>query len=57
MAREEGQVNQHLEKVMTRAFTEVMTIARRYGVHMRTAAYVLAVGRVAEATRIRGIYP
>jgi glutamate dehydrogenase (NAD(P)+) len=54
---EEGQVNQHLEKVMTRAFTEVMTIARRYGVHMRTAAYVLAVGRVAEATRIRGIYP
>ncbi|MGH9749963.1 MAG: Glu/Leu/Phe/Val family dehydrogenase [Candidatus Polarisedimenticolia bacterium] len=54
---EEGQVNQHLEKVMTRAFHEVLAIARKYNVHMRTAAYVLAVGRVAEATRIRGIYP
>jgi glutamate dehydrogenase (NAD(P)+) len=54
---EEAQVNQHLEKVMTRAFAEVLAIAKRYGVHMRTAAYILAVGRVAEATRIRGIYP
>jgi glutamate dehydrogenase (NAD(P)+) len=54
---EEAQVNQHLEKVMTRAFQEVFAYARKYDVHMRTAAYVLAVGRVAEATRIRGIYP
>jgi len=54
---EEAQVNQHLEKVMTRAFQEVLATSKKYGVHMRTAAYVLAVGRVAEATRIRGIYP
>ncbi|HEX9426738.1 MAG TPA: Glu/Leu/Phe/Val dehydrogenase [Candidatus Polarisedimenticolia bacterium] len=54
---EEAQVNQHLEKVMTRAFQEVLAIARKYNVHMRSAAYILAVGRVAEATRIRGIYP
>ncbi len=54
---EEDQVNQHLEKVMTRAFTEVLTIAKKHDVHMRTAAYILGVGRVAEATRIRGIYP
>jgi len=54
---EETQVNQHLEKVMTRAFQEVLAIARKYNVHMRSAAYILAVGRVAEATRIRGIYP
>jgi len=54
---EEAQVNQHLEKVMTRAFREVLTIAKKFSVHMRTAAYILAVGRVAEATRIRGIYP
>jgi len=32
-------------------------IARKFNVHMRIAAYILAVGRVAEATRIRGIYP
>ncbi len=54
---EEAQVNQHLEKVMTRAFQEVLATSKKYGVHMRTAAYILAVGRVAEATRIRGIYP
>jgi glutamate dehydrogenase (NAD(P)+) len=54
---EEAQVNQHLEKIMTRSFQEVLAIAKKYNVHMRTAAYILAVGRVAEATRIRGIYP
>jgi glutamate dehydrogenase/leucine dehydrogenase len=54
---EETQVNQHLEKIMTRSFHEVLAIAKKYNVHMRTAAYLLAVGRVAEATRIRGIYP
>ncbi|HEV8703317.1 MAG TPA: Glu/Leu/Phe/Val dehydrogenase [Candidatus Polarisedimenticolia bacterium] len=54
---EEAQVNHHLEKVMTRAFNEVLTIAKKFNVHMRDAAYILAVGRVAEATRIRGIYP
>jgi glutamate dehydrogenase (NAD(P)+) len=54
---EEKQVNEHLEKIMTRGFAEVLAIAREYKVHMRTAAYILAVGRVAEATRIRGIYP
>ena len=54
---EEKQVNEHLEKIMIRSFHEVLVIAKKYGVHMRTAAYILAVGRVAEATRIRGIYP
>jgi glutamate dehydrogenase (NAD(P)+) len=54
---EEKQVNEHLEKIMTRSFHEVLGIAKKYAVHMRTAAYILAVGRVAEATRIRGIYP
>jgi glutamate dehydrogenase (NAD(P)+) len=54
---DENEVNRHLERKMTQAFKEVHTVAERYGVHMRTAAYILAVGRVAEATRVRGIYP
>jgi len=54
---EEGQVNQHLEKIMSRAFQEVLATSKKHEVHMRTAAYILAVGRVADATRIRGIYP
>ncbi|HZN02902.1 MAG TPA: glutamate dehydrogenase, partial [Candidatus Polarisedimenticolia bacterium] len=54
---EEQQVNEHLEKIMTRSFHEVLALAKKHQVHMRTAAYILGVGRVAEATRIRGIYP
>ncbi len=54
---EEEEVNQKLEKIMKRAFHEVHRTSEKYNVHMRTAAYVLAVGRVAEATRLRGIFP
>jgi glutamate dehydrogenase (NAD(P)+) len=54
---DENEVNKHLERKMTEAFREVHTVAKQYKVHMRTAAYILAVGRVAEATRVRGIYP
>jgi glutamate dehydrogenase (NAD(P)+) len=32
-------------------------IAKKYNVDNRTAAYVLALERVAEAIRLRGIYP
>jgi glutamate dehydrogenase/leucine dehydrogenase len=54
---DENEVNKHLERKMTEAFREVHTVSKQYKVHMRTAAYILAVGRVAEATRVRGIYP
>jgi glutamate dehydrogenase/leucine dehydrogenase len=54
---DETEVNKHLERKMIQAFKEVLTVAQRYNVHMRTAAYILAVGRVSEATRVRGIYP
>src|SRR5215470_7351587 len=54
---DENEVNKHLERKMTQAFREVHSVASQYKVHMRTAAYILAVGRVAEATRVRGIYP
>jgi glutamate dehydrogenase (NAD(P)+) len=54
---DENEVNKHLERKMTQSFREVHQVATQYKVHMRTAAYVLAVGRVAEATRVRGIYP
>jgi len=53
----EQQVNAQLQTVMQRAFNDVYEIARRYRTHMRTAAYVLAVGRVADATLVRGLFP
>jgi glutamate dehydrogenase (NAD(P)+) len=42
---------------MTRAFHEVYSISQKEKVNMRTAAYMLALGRVAAAKRLRGIFP
>src|SRR6202161_3452378 len=53
----EGEVNAKLELVMRRAFHEVHETARKHRTHMRTGAYVLAVGRVADATLVRGLFP
>ncbi len=54
---EESDINGKLQKIMSRSFNDVYRIATERRVDMRTAAYVLAVGRVAEATRVRGFYP
>ena len=53
----EGEVNNQLEKIMVRSFKEVHDLAQKHHVDMRTAAYVQAVGRVADATRVRGLFP
>jgi len=53
----EIEVNQYLERTMTSAFRDVAATADEYKVDMRTDAFVLAVSRVAEATRVRGIFP
>ncbi|NNJ10306.1 Glu/Leu/Phe/Val dehydrogenase [Chloroflexales bacterium ZM16-3] len=53
----EREVYAQLERVMTRAFQSVLSLAQQNCVHMRTAAYILAVQRVADAVTTRGIYP
>ncbi len=53
----EQEVNERLRHAIRRAFGEVWTIEHDRSVDMRTAAYILAVSRVAEAIRMRGIYP
>ncbi len=50
-------VNEKLRGIMTRAFAETLAIAKRDQCDMRTAAYLLAVQRVADATAMRGLYP
>jgi glutamate dehydrogenase (NAD(P)+) len=42
---------------MVKAFQETLAIAKRDEIDMRTAAYLLAVQRVADATSMRGLYP
>jgi glutamate dehydrogenase (NAD(P)+) len=53
----ESQINERLEQTMQIAFRSVHETAGRYETDMRTGAYILAVDRVAEATRVRGIFP
>jgi glutamate dehydrogenase (NAD(P)+) len=50
-------VNEKLKEIMVKAFQETLAIARRDQIDMRTAAYLLAVQRVADATAMRGLYP
>ncbi len=53
----EKQINDTLEQTIRAAFKDVHETAQRYETDMRTGAYILAVDRVAEATRVRGIFP
>ncbi len=51
------EVNERLERTMTESYRAVHAVATERKVHNRTAAYVVAVQRVVDAIRIRGIYP
>ncbi len=53
----EREVNLKLRDIMQKAFDKVYRISEERKVTMRKAAYILAVERVAEATRVRGLYP
>jgi glutamate dehydrogenase/leucine dehydrogenase len=54
---DEDDVNRRLERIMVKAFADVHASAKNYNVDMRTGAYILAIERVAQATRTRGIWP
>jgi glutamate dehydrogenase (NAD(P)+) len=52
----EKEVNERLEAKMCEAFAAVLQTSLRYRVDMRTAAYIVAINRVATVTRMRGMY-
>jgi len=54
---EENEVNQRLQRILASAFQQVTAVAEERGLRLREAAYVLALRRVVEAIRVRGIYP
>jgi len=53
----EEDVNRKLGEIMVRSFHEVFKMARDHKVTPRLGAYMLAVGRVAEAIQLLGLYP
>ena len=53
----EDEVNHKLKGIMVKAFHDTLAMSMKESVNMRTAAYLLAVQRVADATAMRGLYP
>jgi len=53
---DETDVNNRLERWMVEAFNRVLATSLNYKTDLRTAAYIVAITRVAEATRLRGMY-
>jgi glutamate dehydrogenase (NAD(P)+) len=51
---DEATVHERLDRKMTAAFHAVHNAAKQYKINNRMGAYVVAVGRVAEAVRLRG---
>lgn len=54
---EEDYINNHLEKVMKKAFQEVWDVHCENQVPLRMAAYMVALNRVVKAKKLRGIFP
>lgn len=52
----EAEVNARLEEKMVASFNELVHYSEKHSVDSRTAAYMLAIDRVAYDTRMRGIY-
>jgi len=52
----EKEVNERLEAKMCEAFDAVLKTALKHDVDLRTAAYIVAVSRVATVTKMRGMY-
>jgi glutamate dehydrogenase (NAD(P)+) len=52
----EDVVNSRLTEIMRHSFADVLQLSRQHKVNMRTAAYMLAISRVATVHRLRGIY-
>ena len=56
----EAEINKQLRQVLRKSFADVLEIMHLYedeGMDMRTAAYILGISRVNQATLLRGIYP
>ncbi|MFX0104856.1 MAG: Glu/Leu/Phe/Val dehydrogenase [Candidatus Hodarchaeota archaeon] len=50
-------INKELKKIMLRTFEDVYKISKERAINLRTAAYIIAVARIAKAIELRGIFP
>ncbi|MFW9782587.1 MAG: Glu/Leu/Phe/Val dehydrogenase [Candidatus Heimdallarchaeota archaeon] len=50
-------INRELKRIMIEAFEDVYSIYKERSIPLRTAAYIIAVSRIAKAYELRGIFP
>ncbi|MFW9901456.1 MAG: Glu/Leu/Phe/Val dehydrogenase [Candidatus Thorarchaeota archaeon] len=50
-------INKELKRIMLEAFEEVYRIGKERNIALRTAAYIIAVSRIARAIELRGFFP
>jgi len=53
----EAEVNERLDRNITKSFLDTFATSEKYGVNLRKASTVLAVNRVDEAVQLRGLWP
>ncbi len=53
----EDEVNARMRAIMERSYEEVRALSEDKGVRLRLAALAIGIGRVAEAHRVRGLFP
>lgn len=53
----EGEVNRKLEEKMVNAFQDVVAVSKKYETDMATAAYILAITRIVDASKLLGLFP
>ena len=53
---DEPTVNDRLKNIMVSSFRDVLKLSQQHKVNMRTAAYMVAISRVATVTKMRGMY-
>ena len=54
---DESEITARLQEIMTRAFARVWALGTKESTDLRTAALMEGISRVAEAHRVRGLYP
>jgi glutamate dehydrogenase (NAD(P)+) len=50
-------INEELKRILLEAFEETYKISQERHINLRTAAYIIAVSRIAKAIELRGIFP
>jgi glutamate dehydrogenase (NAD(P)+) len=52
----EERVNRRADRIMKQAFENVYQASKKHKVSMRTAAYIVAIDKVASTSKLRGIF-